>query len=58
MLFAYVFGKGIANSADVTGGNDWGWRAKHGILRLLWRGGYMVAPDSPVAHALAGLANN
>ncbi|KAJ2837055.1 hypothetical protein FBU31_001224 [Coemansia sp. 'formosensis'] len=58
MLFAYVFGQGIANSADVTGGNNWSWRAKHGILRLLWRGGCRVEPDSPVARALAGLTNN
>ncbi|KAJ2830863.1 hypothetical protein GGI24_001808 [Coemansia furcata] len=58
-LFTCVYGQVIANSANVDkGGNDWAWRAKHGILRLLWHNGYMVAPDSPVARALAGLVDN
>ncbi|KAJ2828658.1 hypothetical protein GGI24_002341 [Coemansia furcata] len=59
MLFSFTFGQGIASGAGVDkGANDWAWRAKHGILRLLWCNGYMVAPDSPVAHALAGLVTN
>ncbi|KAJ2813745.1 hypothetical protein H4S07_000455, partial [Coemansia furcata] len=58
-LFTCVCGQGVGRGADVDKGvNDWGWRAKHGILRLLWRSGYMVAPDSSVARALASLANN
>ncbi|KAJ2804901.1 hypothetical protein H4S07_004134 [Coemansia furcata] len=58
-LFSFTFGQGVANSADVDKcGNNWAWRTKHGILRLLWRSGYMVAPDSPVACALTGLVDN
>ncbi|KAJ2828766.1 hypothetical protein GGI24_002310, partial [Coemansia furcata] len=59
MMLAFVCSQGIASGASVDKGSDnQAWRLKHGVLRLLWRSGYMVAPDSPVARALASLAKN